>query len=151
MVFLREAVVPRCSVEKVFLEISQNSKENTCARVSFLIKLQARPLLKKRLWHRCFPVNFAKFLRTPFLQNTSGRLLLFLLEINSDFTYSYLKTALCPPPFPLSYLDHDVEITDSKIFSQSSLSNFTLRSFSYFLSFDIIFRFSFVKGSRCQI
>ena len=26
---------------KVFLEISQNSQENTCARVSFLIKLQA--------------------------------------------------------------------------------------------------------------
>ena len=23
------------------------------------------------LWHRCFSVNFAKFLRTPFLQNTS--------------------------------------------------------------------------------
>ena len=23
-------------------------------------------LLKKRLWHRCFPVNFAKFLRVPF-------------------------------------------------------------------------------------
>ena len=22
-------------------------------------------LLKKRLWHRCFPVNFSKFLRTP--------------------------------------------------------------------------------------
>ena len=33
-------------------------------------------LLKKRLWHRCFPVNFAKFLRTAFLQNTSRRLLL---------------------------------------------------------------------------
>ena len=34
-------------------------------------------LLKKRPWYRyCFPVNFAKFLRTPFLQNTSGRLLL---------------------------------------------------------------------------
>ena len=32
-------------------------------------------LLKKSLWHRCFPVNFVKFLRTPFLQNTSGRLL----------------------------------------------------------------------------
>ena len=29
-------------------------------------------LLKKRPWHRCFPVNFANFLRTPFLQNTSG-------------------------------------------------------------------------------
>ena len=34
--------------------------------------------MKKRLWHNCFPVNFAKFLKTPFLQNTSGRLLLFL-------------------------------------------------------------------------
>ena len=28
----------RCSVKKVFLEISQNSEENICARVSFLIK-----------------------------------------------------------------------------------------------------------------
>ena len=35
------AVVQRCSVKKVFLEISQNSQENTCARVSFLIKFQA--------------------------------------------------------------------------------------------------------------
>ena len=33
--------VERCSVKKVFLEISRNSRENTCARVSFLIKLQA--------------------------------------------------------------------------------------------------------------
>ena len=52
-----------------------------CARVSFLIKLQdwgAANLLKKKIWHRCFPVNFAKFLRTPFLQNTSGWLLLLL-------------------------------------------------------------------------
>ena len=32
--------------------------------------------LKRRLWRRCFPVNFVKFLRTPFLQNTSRRLLL---------------------------------------------------------------------------
>ena len=32
--------------------------------------------IKKRLWHRCFPVKFAKFLRIPFLQNTSGWLLL---------------------------------------------------------------------------
>ena len=27
-------------------------------------------LLKKRLWHRCFPVEFAKFLRTTFLYRT---------------------------------------------------------------------------------
>ena len=36
-----EAVVQRCSVKKMLLEISQNSQENNCARVSFLIKLQA--------------------------------------------------------------------------------------------------------------
>ena len=52
-----EAVVWRCSVERVLLKISKNSQENTCARFSFL---------KKRLWRRCFPVNFAKFLRRLF-------------------------------------------------------------------------------------
>ena len=63
---ITETVAQRCSVKKVFLKISQNSQENTCTRVSFLIKLQ-RPTtsLKQRLWHRSFPVNFAKFLRTP--------------------------------------------------------------------------------------
>ena len=33
-------------------------------------------LLKKRLWYRFFPVDFAKLPRAPFLQNTSERLLL---------------------------------------------------------------------------
>ena len=47
-------------------------------RVCFNKVAGLRPvtLLKKRLWHRHFPVNFLKFLRTHFLQNTSGRLLL---------------------------------------------------------------------------
>ena len=30
--------------------------------------LKPASLLKKRLWHRCFPVNFAKFLRTLFFK-----------------------------------------------------------------------------------
>ena len=82
-----EAVARRCSVKMVFLEISQNSQENTCARVSFLIKLQAVPglrpatLLKKRLRHRCFPVNFAKFLRTPFLTEHLRWLLLYRTSV----------------------------------------------------------------------
>ena len=68
-----EPMVGGCktSVKEMFLKNSKNSQENTYSRVSFLIKLQAsgRPvtLLKKRLWHRCFPVNFVKFLRTLFL------------------------------------------------------------------------------------
>ena len=119
----------RGSRQETFLEISQNSQENTCARepatllkkslwhrcfpVNFtkLLRtffyrtppvaaselyrglwtvlwtmltmltilwtmLKSATFLKKRFWHRCFPVSFAKFLRTPFLQNTSGWLLL---------------------------------------------------------------------------
>ena len=63
-----EAATRGVLCRKVFLEILQNSQENTVARPA--------TLLKKKLWHRCFPVNFWKFLRTPFIQNTSGRLLL---------------------------------------------------------------------------
>ena len=33
-------------------------------------------LLKRRLLRKIFTVNFVKFLKTPFLQNASGRLLL---------------------------------------------------------------------------
>ena len=59
------------------LAISQNSQENACARVSFLIKLQgACNFIKKETLARWFPVSFAKFLRTASLQNTSWRLLL---------------------------------------------------------------------------
>ena len=69
----------------MFLKISQNSQENTCARDSFLNKVAGlvwpAALWKKRLWHRCFPVNVAKFLRTSFLQITSARLLLFFLKM----------------------------------------------------------------------
>ena len=52
---------PEVFCKKMFLKVSQNSLENTCARVYFLIKLQPQPatLLKASLWFRCFPVNFA--------------------------------------------------------------------------------------------
>ena len=48
-------------------------------------------LLKKRLWHRCFPVNFAKFLRTPFFTKHLWWLLLyFLIFLNKhDFPDSF--------------------------------------------------------------
>ena len=37
-----------------------------------VVDLKAWNFIKKRLEHRCFPVKLAKFLRTTFLQNTSG-------------------------------------------------------------------------------
>ena len=53
---------PKGSLKKVLWEISQNSQENICAGISF--------------WF--FLVNFAKFARTPVLQNSTGRLLLII-------------------------------------------------------------------------
>ena len=40
-----EAVAQRCSVKKVFLEISQNLQENTCARVFYRTHLVAAWLI----------------------------------------------------------------------------------------------------------
>ena len=64
-----EPVVRRCSVKKVFLKVSQISQESTCASLFFykVASLSPATLLKKRLWHRCFTVNFAKFLKRSFL------------------------------------------------------------------------------------
>ena len=76
-----EAVARSCSVKKVFLELLQNSQENNCARVCFLNKVAT--LLKKRLWHRFFPVNFAKFPRTLFLTEHLRWLLLSVFSPNA--------------------------------------------------------------------
>ena len=51
--WLSSSSLRRCSIKKVFFNISQNLQEN---------------------W--CFPVNFARFYKSTFLQNTSERLLL---------------------------------------------------------------------------
>ena len=53
---------------------------------------QSATLSNKRLWHRCFPVNFAKFPRTPFLQNTSGR---HLLNFSLRCGFSEVATHRC--------------------------------------------------------
>ena len=63
---LTEATAQRWSIKMVLLEISP---ENTFARVSSLVKVpQPVTLFKKQRLSRCFPVNFAKFLKTPFLR-----------------------------------------------------------------------------------
>ena len=79
----------RCSIKIVFLKIQQNSAENTCARLSFKVAgLRPATLFKKRLSHRCFPVNFSKILGATFLQNTSGRLLFIPFKMSENIWYS---------------------------------------------------------------
>ena len=65
-----------CSVWKgVLRKFTKFTGKHLCQSLFFnkVAGLKPATLLKKRLWHRCFSVNFVKFLRTPFLENTSGR------------------------------------------------------------------------------
>ena len=59
-----EAVAQTYSVKKVFLEISQNSSENTCARVSILIKLQ--PFMKIETLAQVFSGEFFEIFKNAF-------------------------------------------------------------------------------------
>ena len=64
-----EAATRDVFLKKVFLKFSQNSQQNTCAKATG------------------FPLKIAKFLRTPFLQHASGRLLLwYVLFLHYSYT-----------------------------------------------------------------
>ena len=62
--------------------------EKTCTRIYFL--QWPATLLKKIPWHRCFPVSSAIFLKTTFLQNTSGS-----AQIDQDKIVNYFSLKSC--------------------------------------------------------
>ena len=70
---------------------SSNSSKVSISRSS---RLRPATLLKKRLCHRCFPVNFVKFLRTPFF--TEHLWWLLLHWINSLFPSRTINRLLYP-------------------------------------------------------
>ena len=87
----------RCSVKIGAPRNFANSPENTCVRVSFFNEVAGlRPAasLKKKLWHRCFPVNFAKFLRTPVLQNTNVDYLITSFDQASNALFEWFQNNL---------------------------------------------------------
>ena len=60
----------RCSVTKGDLrDFVKFTGKQLCQSLFFNKVAALRPatLIKKRLWHRCFPVKFVKILRTPFV------------------------------------------------------------------------------------
>ena len=70
--------------------------------------------LKKRPWNRCFPVNFAKFLRTPFLRNTSGLLLSYgcflvfflILRSGTEIYWDIVLLNICAGELPFTFPYH---------------------------------------------
>ena len=71
-----EAVMRRCSVEKVFFDILQNLQENTCARVPFLINF-----IKKETLAQVFFCEFCEISnKTFFIEHLRWLLLEIMVE-----------------------------------------------------------------------
>ena len=65
----------KCSMKKsVFRNFTKSTGKHLCQNLFFnkVVGLRPATLLKKRLWHKCFPMNFAKFLRTPSYRTPLG-------------------------------------------------------------------------------
>ena len=83
----------RCSLRKAVLERFTAFTGKQLYWSLFLIKFN---FIKKRLQHRCFPVNIAKILKTPILKSICERLLLrnlrnkFVLPWVKDYTLNKL-------------------------------------------------------------
>ena len=72
----------RCSLRKgVLRNLAKFTRKHLCQSLFFNKVAGPTTLSKKRDWHSCFLMNFAKFLRIPFSQNTSRRLLFHNLKI----------------------------------------------------------------------
>ena len=76
--------IPVCAVTEVFCkkDVLKNFAKFTGQHLyqslffNKVAVLRPSTLLKKRPWHRCFPVNFVNFLRTPFYKEHVRWLLL---------------------------------------------------------------------------
>ena len=84
---------PEVFFKKLFLMILQKFQENSCGGVCVMIKLQTEDLqLYYKRDYSCFPINFVKFLTTPFLQNISWQLPLNLKLL--EYLYFLLLRAI---------------------------------------------------------
>ena len=103
--------------------------------------LQACNFIKKILQERCFPVNFARILRTAFLQNTSGRIfwLFYILKKNkidtNESRFSHIAKSAPRNQFNVKRIQQKVLIQPqmnrqkqpSELFLKESFENSTAR------------------------
>ena len=88
---LTDAATCKCSVrEGVLRNFATFAGKYLCQSLfsNEVAGLRSATLLKKRLWHSCFPVNFTKFLKTPFSEHlwtaaSTSRKLLFKFLIKT--------------------------------------------------------------------
>ena len=74
--------------QEEFCKISYSNKFHNIHRkmlvLESLFNKVAWKFIKKRLQHRCFPVNISKFVRTPILKNICERILLQSSFVNNS-------------------------------------------------------------------
>ena len=78
----------RCSIKKGFLKISQNSQENTLARVSFIIKMQAEAsnFIKKETLILVLSFEICEIFKNTYFEEYVRWLLLFTIN-NENWKY----------------------------------------------------------------
>ena len=94
---ITEAVVRRCSVKTVLLEISQNSDECTCTRVSFFNKVAglACNFIKKEPLAQVFFSEFCEISKNIFFYRTppvaASKIIVFkkIRDNLTNFTFSF--------------------------------------------------------------
>ena len=94
---------------------------------------EACNFIKKRLWRRYFSVNIAKFLRTPFLQNTSGRPLQFMAAPPSESLWLKVWESLLKLSKTLAMMKHYKKMFLMTQFLRKSFFSFFLSLFWFFL------------------
>ena len=93
--------------KKVFLEISQNSQESTCARVSFLIKLKAQAcnFIEKETLTQVFSCEFCGISKSTFSCRTSSVAASVINNFKTSFSICFeISYALKKRPHPAQVL-----------------------------------------------
>ena len=92
--YYSEAINWRCSIKMdVLRNYTKLTGKHLCQSLFFdkIAGLRSATFLKKRLWHRRFPLNFAKFLRATFVTEHLWWLLLTFVSISVCFWFKFKR------------------------------------------------------------
>ena len=132
--YFLEAAVLRCFCEIHVLKICRKFTGEDPCRSMVLIKLWSN-FIKIALWEGSSPVNLLHIFRTPFLKNTSGRLLLIFEEMFSEERFIRLQHLL-PQIFSKTYKENafykeEVIAISRSILKTKLMSNWHSLTFFY--------------------
>ena len=124
----------RSTKKGVLKNIAKFTGKQLCQSLFFNKVAGLRPatLLKKRLWHRRFPTNFAIFLRTLSWQNTSGRLRLVMSYYHWRINWTQNFRKQCLQLFYLEAIYHLYRKLRSNLLKKTK-KNYTLKNFKNIL------------------